>query len=48
MDLERKLKSANCIRRRRHNAKQAKENLEHERREQLQKDLVEKYAREKE
>ena len=46
MDLERKLKSANGIRRRRHNAKQAKELMEHERREYLQKELTEKYVKE--
>lgn len=48
MDLERKLVSANGIRKRRYNAKQARENMEHERRENLQKELMEKYVRERE
>lgn len=48
MDLERKLMSANGIRKRRHNAKQARENMEHERREQFQRELMEKYVRERE
>ena len=47
MDLERKLQSANGIRRRRHNAKQAKQMMEHDRRENLQRELTEKYARER-
>lgn len=43
MELQRKLESANCIRRKRQNAKIVKEQLENDRKEEFYRQMNEKY-----